>query len=80
MASLWCGAARGGRRHSPDLQRLLDHWVRENTVDRFGRVREVRPGLVFEVAFDGVLRSARHRSETVEALLAHQAQEPMPPG
>jgi DNA ligase-1 len=40
----------------------LDKWVRHHTVNRFGPVREVEPGLVFEVAFDSVHRSARHRS------------------
>ncbi|HEX8374027.1 MAG TPA: ATP-dependent DNA ligase, partial [Geminicoccaceae bacterium] len=40
----------------------LDRWVREHTVGRFGPVREVAPGLVLEVAFDSVHRSARHKS------------------
>ena len=40
----------------------LDRWVRNHTTNRFGPVREVEPGLVFEVAFDSVHRSKRHRS------------------
>ena len=40
----------------------LDRWVRNNTVNRFGPVREVKPQLVLEVAFDGVQRSTRHKS------------------
>jgi len=40
----------------------LDRWVRNNTVERFGPVRAVRPALVLEVAFDAVQRSTRHRS------------------
>jgi DNA ligase-1 len=40
----------------------LDRWVRNNTTNRFGPVREVAPGLVLEVAFDSVHRSTRHRS------------------
>ena len=44
----------------------IDLYVRRNTVNRFGPVREVvhEPGrgLVFEVAFEGLQRSARHRS------------------
>jgi DNA ligase-1 len=40
----------------------LDKWVRNNTVGRFGPVREVEKRLVFEVAFDAVHRSTRHRS------------------
>ena len=44
----------------------IDRFVRRNTVNRFGPVREVvherDRGLVFEVAFEGLQRSARHRS------------------
>jgi DNA ligase-1 len=40
----------------------IDRWVRNNTTNRFGPVREVSPGLVFEVAFDSVHRSPRHKS------------------
>ena len=40
----------------------LDKWVRNNTVGRFGPVREVKKELVFEVAFDSAQRSARHKS------------------
>jgi DNA ligase-1 len=40
----------------------LDRWVRNHTVNRFGPVREVTKELVFEVAFDSVHASARHRS------------------
>jgi DNA ligase-1 len=40
----------------------LDRWVRHHTVERFGPVRRVEPGLVLEVAFDAVHRSTRHKS------------------
>ena len=44
----------------------IDKFVRANTVARFGPVREVvhdgDQGLVFEVAFEGLQRSTRHRS------------------
>jgi DNA ligase 1 len=44
----------------------LDRFVRNNTINRFGPVREVRheahAGLVLEVAFEGLQRSTRHRS------------------
>ena len=40
----------------------LDRWVRNNTVNHFGPVREVEKALVFEVAFDAVHRSPRHKS------------------
>jgi DNA ligase-1 len=44
----------------------IDRFVRRNTVERFGPVREVShdpdQGLVFEVAFEGLQRSSRHKS------------------
>jgi DNA ligase-1 len=40
----------------------LDRWIRNNTVGRFGPVREVARGLVLEVAFDAAQRSGRHKS------------------
>jgi DNA ligase-1 len=42
--------------------RRLDQWVRNNTVQRWGPVREVTPEIVLEVAFDSVHRSTRHKS------------------
>ena len=42
--------------------RRLDKFVRDNTTDRFGPVRAVKPELVFEVAFDAVQPSTRHKS------------------
>ncbi len=42
--------------------RRLDKWVRDNTTNRYGPVREVTPGLVLEIAFDSVHRSTRHKS------------------
>lgn len=44
----------------------IDRFVRRNTINRFGPVREVThtpsEGLVFEVAFEGIARSSRHKS------------------
>jgi DNA ligase 1 len=40
----------------------VDAWVRRNTVERFGPVRRVKPELVFELAFEGIQKSPRHRS------------------
>ena len=40
----------------------LDKWVRHHTIKTFGPVREVKKELVFEVAFDAVHHSARHKS------------------
>ena len=42
--------------------KLLDTFVRQNTLNRFGPVREVERKLVFEVAFDSVHTSKRHKS------------------
>ena len=40
----------------------LDKFVRNNTINRFGPVREVEKTLVLEVAFDSIHKSARHKS------------------
>ena len=40
----------------------IDRWVRANGKERFGPVRAVEVGLVFEVAFDAVHISSRHKS------------------
>ena len=40
----------------------LDRWVRAHTRERFGPVRSVEPQLVFEIGFEGVQRSPRHKS------------------
>jgi len=42
--------------------RKVDSWVRRNTLERFGPVRTVKPELVFELAFEGIQRSPRHKS------------------
>ena len=40
----------------------LDHFVKQNTIDRFGPVRQVIPQLVFEISFEGIASSPRHKS------------------
>lgn len=40
----------------------IDRWVRNNTIGRFGPVKEVAKELVFEVAFDSAHLSSRHKS------------------
>ncbi len=42
--------------------REVDAWIRRNTLERFGPVRAVKPELVFEIAFEGLQRSTRHKS------------------
>ncbi len=45
-----------------DEIRQVDAYVRRHTIDKHGPVRVVEPTLVFEIAFEGLQRSARHRS------------------
>jgi len=40
----------------------LDAWIRRHTRERFGPTRLVEPVQVFELAFEGIARSSRHRS------------------
>lgn len=40
----------------------VDRWIRQNTVERFGPVRSVKPELVFEIAFEAINESKRHKS------------------
>ena len=42
--------------------REITAWVRKNTVERFGPVRSVTPEHVFEIAFEGIQASPRHKS------------------
>jgi DNA ligase-1 len=40
----------------------VDRWIRRHTRERFGPVRHVDPVQVFELGFEGIARSSRHRS------------------
>lgn len=40
----------------------LDRWIRKNTEEKFGPVRKVEAIQVFEIAFEGIQKSARHKS------------------
>jgi len=40
----------------------VDKFVKQNTLERFGPVRSVTPALVFEIAFEGIALSSRHKS------------------
>ena len=42
--------------------RKVDRFIKQNTIDRFGPVRQVKPELVFEIAFEGIALSSRHKS------------------
>lgn len=45
-----------------DEMRQVDSFVRRNTRERFGPVRSVLPQLVFELAFENIQQSTRHKS------------------
>ena len=73
---VWTEGEDGGRALTPvgkayfgftdEELKQIDKFVRDNTIERFGPVRSVRAephfGLVFEVAFEGLQRSPRHKS------------------
>ncbi|MGB3181793.1 MAG: ATP-dependent DNA ligase [Cyclobacteriaceae bacterium] len=40
----------------------VDYFVKRNTKERFGPVRTVKPELVFEIGFEGIQESSRHKS------------------
>ena len=40
----------------------VDQFVKSNSLERFGPVRTVKPALVFEIAFEGIASSKRHKS------------------
>ncbi|AZQ65838.1 ATP-dependent DNA ligase [Silicimonas algicola] len=42
--------------------RSITAWVRKNTLERYGPVRAVKPHHVFEIAFEGIQQSTRHKS------------------
>src|SRR5688500_576352 len=42
--------------------RNLDAWIRRNTLEKFGPVRAVKPEQVFELGFEGIQASTRHKS------------------
>lgn len=40
----------------------ISKWVNKNAIEKFGPVRTVKPELVFEIAFEGIAYSKRHKS------------------
>jgi DNA ligase-1 len=42
--------------------RQVDAIIRRTTIEKFGPVRSVKPSLVFELGFEGINRSSRHKS------------------
>jgi DNA ligase 1 len=47
---------------SNDEIAIVDAFIKKNTLEKFGPVRTVKPELVFELGFEGVQRSKRHKS------------------
>lgn len=47
-----------------DLKEIneLDRWIRRNTEEKFGPVRKVKAHHLFEIAFEGIQKSNRHKS------------------
>jgi DNA ligase-1 len=52
--------AYSGLDHEEILE--LDRWIRAHTREKFGPVRSVAPELVFELAFEGIQASTRHKA------------------
>jgi DNA ligase-1 len=81
---LWKGAelvpfAKAYSGLSDEEIRLLDGWIRRHTRERFGPVRVVEPSQVFEVAFEGIARSTRHKSGVAvrfPRILRHRTDKP----
>jgi len=46
---------------NPEVEQL-DRWIRSHTVEKFGPVRSVEPTQVFELAYEGIAASGRHKS------------------
>jgi DNA ligase-1 len=40
----------------------VDYFIKRNTLEKFGPVRTVKPELVFEIGFEGINKSSRHKS------------------
>ena len=40
----------------------VDAYIKKNITDRFGPIRAVRPKIIFEIAFEGIQKSSRHKA------------------
>ena len=61
----WCLSPGPGKGSTDGEFARLAAWARENTLERFGPVRRLRPELVFEIGFEGVDASPRHKAGLV---------------
>ena len=46
---------------NPEVEQL-DRWIRAHTLEKFGPVRAVEPSQVFQLAYEGIAASGRHKS------------------
>jgi DNA ligase-1 len=53
--------------------RRVDRFVRDNTIEKFGPVRAVKAELVFELGFEAIQKSTRHKFGVAGPLSAHPA-------
>ncbi len=70
--AVWDGDSAGERRLVPFAKAysgltdaeiaVVDNAIRKTTVEKFGPVRSVRPTMVFEIGFEGIARSTRHKA------------------
>ncbi len=56
--------------------RQVDAIIRKTTLEKFGPVRSVKPSLVFELGFEGINRSPRHKSGIAVQVPPHAAHPP----
>ena len=61
-ATGWSRSPRPMPGLSDEEIRRVDAFVRRHTLEKFGPVRTVKPELVFELAFEDIQRSTRHKS------------------
>jgi DNA ligase-1 len=57
----------------------LDRWIRAHTTEKFGPVRKVQPTQVFELAYEGIARSGRHKAGIAlrfPRILRHRTDKP----
>jgi DNA ligase-1 len=70
--AVWDDDPQGGRRLVPFAKAYsgltdaeiarVDAAIRRTTIEKFGPVRSVRPTMVFEIGFEGIARSSRHKA------------------
>lgn len=58
----WIPVAKIKEELPKDELHELDQYIRKNTLEKFGPVRTVKPDLVFEITFERISESGRHKS------------------